>query len=200
MFTATPERITLKEKLRSCFIERETRPTYEELSDEFKVPLPTLKNWAAEEGWQRMRTANLEMMAERGDALGILVRASKIDKALVDATANNLLTAHEKINQCLADIDNSRAPSTRSQTINTLTFALLNLANTAKASGLVGMPKGLAGEGQEANGRWDPKLLTQINVTVQNLQDKKAEHVTNDLQNGASSDANGVKTETESKT
>ena len=174
MVAICPPARNTKEVVRRTFIEAEERPTYEKLADEFSVPLNTIKNWAAEEGWQRMRMANLEMLAEKGDALGVLVRAAKIDRSLVDAAANNLLLAHERITQCLSDIDCKRAVSSRSQTINTLTFALLNLANTAKAAGLVGMPKGLGDEGKSGNGQWNPQLLNQINVTVNTLKEKAA--------------------------
>jgi len=157
------------ETLRQSYIERETRPTYEELAEEFSIPLSTIKGYASSESWVAMRLAHQERLAEKSDALGIVLRATKIDQRVVEKFADAIISIIEKLTRTAQDIDDTRAPATRAQTINTLSFAVNNLANASKTLGIIGMPKELSGIGKEDNGRWNPQLLSQINVTVQNL-------------------------------
>ncbi len=170
-----PEASSDKSKLRLIFVERAERPTYDELAAEYGVPVNTIKNWAADEGWQRLRIANQEKLAEKSDALAILLRATSIDQRLVEGFSNDIFLAQEKIARCLDDIDDKKATSSRASTINTLTFALKNLAETARACGIVGVPKGLARDGKEDNGRFNPQTLIQINGVVESLKTKYAD-------------------------
>jgi len=61
------------------------------------------------------------------------------------------------------------ALSSRINLANTLTFALSNTAKAMKDLGIVGFAGKLKEEGTSGNNQWDPKLLAQVNVTIQNL-------------------------------
>lgn len=167
-----PAQTSLRETLRAAFIDRETRPTYEDMSKEFNVPLNTVKNWAASENWQKMRLSAQEKLAEKSDALAIMLRAVKIDQRVVEAFANVVLLGFEQMSRVLLDIKPENAASSRAQTINTVMFAAKNAADGCKTMGLVGLPKELAGAGKEDNGRWNPGLLSQINLTINGMAAK----------------------------
>lgn len=183
-----PAEPSRKEILRQTFIERANRPTYDELAAEFKCPVGTIKNYAADESWVALRLAHQEALAQKSDAFAIILRATQIDKRVVESFADVVVSTLHKLSTVVADVDGSKAASTRAQILNTCSFAAKNLGDLCKAIGLVGMPKGMADEGKEANGRWNPQMLSQLNVTVQNIVGKAqaVETPINDLQNGAS--------------
>lgn len=160
--------------LRETFITRANRPTYDELAEEFGVNPSTCKNWAADESWVTLRVAHQEKLAEKSDALGIVLKATQIDRRLVESCSDAVLRGFQSVSRIYDQLDMDRAPSTNAQTVNTLSFATKNLAESCKLIGIVGLPKGLADDGKEANGRWNPQMLHQLNVTVQNIT-KEAE-------------------------
>lgn len=121
-----------------------------------------------------MRIARQEQLADKSDALGVVLRAVKTDAKMLESFSDFALAAFSKLTRLLMDIDDKRAVSSRATVINTLTFAALNLCNSAKALGIVGVPKGLADAGKEDNGKWNPQFLVQINNTMQELQARKS--------------------------
>jgi len=197
--SALPARIREWQPVRDAFIKRSPRPTYAELSSEFSIPVGTIGVCASEEAWTALRSAYLDRQLEEADAKSALLAAVAGDRTVSRKFLNLAIVALDKLTQTVERLEDGKSASTNAQTVNTCMFAAANLAKALHEVGIVGISKTLNQVGKEDNGRWDPKLLTQINVTVQNLQDKKAETPINDLQNGESSVASGVKTETETK-
>jgi len=160
---------------REAFINREVRPTYDEISTEFLIPISTVRLAAADEGWPLLRSKRLTAALESVNAGEQILTALKSSRAIVSAGENVGIIALQKITQLLEDVVNAKdqAISTRANNLNTISFAISNVAKAMKDLGIVGFAKGLADEGAP-NGKWKPELLQQINVTVQNLT-KQAE-------------------------
>ena len=61
--------------------------------------------------------------------------------------------------------------NTRANTLNTVSFAMGNVARALKEVGVVGIPKALKESAgvDSGNGRWNPQMLQALNVTVQNI-------------------------------
>lgn len=156
------------QRLRDAFVQRPARPTYTELSAEFSVPLPTISVCASEEGWTSLRAQYLESRLKEADAASILLEAIKIDRSLIRSVSDLALVALSAIKRTVERLDETRAPSTNLEALNTAGFATANFTRALKDCGVVGLPKGMA-DGKEENGRWNPQMLSQINVTVQNL-------------------------------
>ncbi len=73
----------------------------------------------------------------------------------------------------LSDADKApKSLGSRADILNTVTFALANLAKFMESVGLVGMHKELRKLKHEGSvdGSWQSGVMQQINVTVQNLQ------------------------------
>ena len=157
-------------KIRDAFINRPTRLTYEELSDEFNVPIATVRRASADEGWPILRANKTSAALEAINAGEQILTALKSSRAIVSAGENVGIIALQKITQLLEDVinDKDKAVSTRANNLNTISFAISNVAKAMKDLGIVGFAKGLQDEGAP-NGKWRPELLQQINVTVQNL-------------------------------
>ncbi len=149
---------------------RHPKPTYEELSAEFEIPLSTIGRLSVEEGWVSLRAATLERKAKESDALSIVLEAVKIDRTIIATLSDVLLIGLRKIGDALNGIPDTHAASTKAEIVNTCSFALKNFADAAKSAGIMGVSKTLNQLGDAGNGRWNPEMLQQINVTVQNLQ------------------------------
>ncbi len=155
--------------LRDAFVTRSPRPSYAELSAEFSVPAPTISICASEEAWTSLRAEYLEKRLREADAAGVLLEAIKIDRTLIRAVSDLALVAFMEIKREVERLTEAvRAPATNLEALNTAGFACANFTRALKDCGVIGLPKGM-GEGKEANGRWNPEMLQQINVTVQNL-------------------------------
>lgn len=166
--------------LRASFIERPVRPTYEELGAEFGVKTSTVARCASDEGWVSLRAAKLEQKAKECDALAVMIEAAKVDRTILREVADYALVSIRAIKAAVEDVESPRAeggmraPNTRLEAHNTANFALHNLAKALHELGVVGVGKTLPAAGKEDNGRWNPEMLQQINVTVQNLQGQAA--------------------------
>ncbi len=162
------------ETLRENFVTRAEKPTYAELAEEFNAPVGSVCRLASEEGWVSLRAAHLEAKAKECDAMSIVLQAVKIDKTIIASFGDTILTAIRRVNMAIDSIPEDRAASTQLECLNTASFALKNLSETAKNVGIVGVSRLFGENGKEANGRWNPEMLQQINVTVQNLQAQAA--------------------------
>jgi hypothetical protein len=158
------------EKLREAFITRAARPTYEELAEEFSIPRSTIGERAANEQWIAMRSSHFEREAKQTDTLAVLVEAAKYDRRVINGVADVSIALLAQLALTLNTIPSDRAASTRGEICQTVSFALKNLTASVREVGIVGVSKTLPGLGKEENGRWNPEMLQQINVTVQNLQ------------------------------
>ncbi len=164
------------EKMRLAFIERSLLPSYAELAVEFTCPEPTVRKYAAQEGWPGMRSNYLDKQLESANAKSTLLAAVKNDTIVNRKYLNLAIVALDKLTLTLERVSDDKSPSTNAQTVNTCMFAAQNLARALHEVGIVGISKTLDSAGKEANGRWNPEMLQQINVTVQNMTDKsKAE-------------------------
>lgn len=165
------------EKVRRAFIDRPHRPTYEELAGEFGVPKPTIGKYAAQESWIALRAERLENKVVASDALATIDEAIRVDKTLTRSFSDGVILVLERVKEAVNSVDDERAPQTKLQAYNTASFTLQNLANTCKAMGLVGFGKKLDEAGKEDNGRWNPQLLNNINLTINGLREKAAKEV-----------------------
>jgi hypothetical protein len=163
--------------VRRAFIERRERMTYKELSEEFKVPLGTICNAAADQSWPAMRSDYLAAKLVECDAQSALLAAVQTDKSLLRKFTSVALSALDKLALTIDSINVDRAANTNASALNTCSFAYLNFARGLSDAGILGISKTLNASGKEDNGRWNPQMLSQINVTVQNLaaQAEKAE-------------------------
>lgn len=171
---ASPSRQVDWQPLRDAFTKRSPRPTYQELSDEFTVPLSTIAVCAGEEAWTSLRAQYLEARLKEADAAGVLLEAIKIDRSLIRAVSDLALVALTRVKHEIERICDEKAVSTNMEALNTAGFAAANFTRALKDCGVIGLPKGMA-EGKEANGKWNPEMLQQINVTVQNLTAQAAQ-------------------------
>jgi hypothetical protein len=84
---------TRMEEVRRAFIEREHRPTYEELSVEFQVPKGSIGNAASDQSWPAMRAEYLESKLRQADAAEIMLEAVKVDRTLLRKAVSVALSA-----------------------------------------------------------------------------------------------------------
>lgn len=166
------ERSAKLKQLREAFVQREQKPTQAELAEEFAIPMGTIARIAADESWTSMRAAYLEHKSQEADAAGILIQAVKIDRRVITLFSDTAIVMLTQLTMAVQSIPEDRAISTKVEIINTASFALKNLADACKTVGILGLAKTLDAAGKEDNGRWNPQMLSQINLTVQNLVGK----------------------------
>ncbi len=156
--------------MREAFVERPQQPEFEEISAEFKVNESTVRKYATQEGWAALRCANLDRKLAESDAKTTILAVVRGDHVVSKKYLNLAIVTLDKLTLTVERLSDEKSPSTNAQTMNTCMFAAANLAKALHEVGVVGISKTLNDEGKEANGRWDPKFLNQINVTVQNLK------------------------------
>ncbi len=159
----------LVEKMRLAFIERPQQPAYNEISAEFKVPESTVRKYAVQEGWPALRSSWLDRQLMEADAKTTLLAVVRGDHVVSRKYLNLAIVTLDKLTLTVERLEDGKAASTNAQTINTCMFAAQNLAKALHEVGIVGISKTLNDAGKEDNGRWDPKMLSQLNVTVQNI-------------------------------
>lgn len=162
------------EKARALFVESGSRLTYKEVGERYSVPLGTICNAAADESWPAMRSAHLEAKLRECDAKSAILTAVQSDRALMTKFTSVALAGLDKIATAIESVQEDRAAQTQAQALNTLSFAYVNFARGLHEVGILGISKTLNADGKEANGRWNPEMLQQINVTVQNLTAQQA--------------------------
>ena len=166
-FVAKPSRIV---EARAAYVERLERPTYAELSTEFTIPMGTLSVTSANEGWPVMRASFMEAQLAKADASGIILRAIKADRTILERASSVALLALEKLAVCIESVSPENAAGTQASALNTASFAFKNVLDGLKSAGLIGISKTLNDSGKDGNNQWNPATLNQINVTVQGLQ------------------------------
>lgn len=159
------------EKGKKLFVESPQRPTYDELAVEIGCAPSSVARLSADQGWAAIRAQHWEQKLVECDAGAKLAEALTHDRTITHGIASFAITTIAALSRCVESIPEEQAASTRSQTITNCTFALKNLSESVKNVGLVGLAKTLP----DAKGKdgWDPRLLQQINVTVQNLTAKE---------------------------
>lgn len=156
--------------IRRAYIESTERPTHQELATQFSCPENRIARVASEEGWAMLRAQRLEAALKEGNASEIILKAAKVDQTHVRNLSGVAIAALAELARILTDLSkDERAPSTRAQVVQSVSFSMLNVANALKTAGCVGIPKALADGARNGNGAWDAGMLQQINVTVQNL-------------------------------
>lgn len=174
--TVIPSRAFDWVTLRQAFITRPERATYAELSGEFGVPEERIKRAASDEGWAALRAAHLEDQLKQGDAAVAILRAAKMDSAVMGSFTNLALETVRKLQEIVDQIESKKSVNTRANTLNTVSFAMGNVARALKEVGVVGIPKALKESAgvDNGNGRWNPAMLQALNVTVQNIVSQEA--------------------------
>ncbi|MEY4689150.1 MAG: hypothetical protein RIR76_3173 [Verrucomicrobiota bacterium] len=162
--------------LRTAFITRPERATYAELAAEFRVPEDRIKRASSDEGWAALRAAHLEEQLKQGDAAVAILRAAKMDSAVMGSFTNLALETVRKLQEIVDQVESKKSVNTRANTLNTVSFAMGNVARALKEVGVVGIPKALKESAgvDNGNGRWNPAMLQALNVTVQNIVSQEA--------------------------
>lgn len=158
--------------LREAFITRHERPTLDDLSVEFGVSVGRLNRAMQDEGWSALRAARLDEALRSSDAVKALLDAARTEGTVQRAMSNLAMEVIGQLHEVsTAAKATGKAENTRANTLNTVTFAMRNLAGAMKDLGLVGLPRALKGQTGMADeqGRWNPAMLQSLNVTVQNL-------------------------------
>lgn len=169
-----PKRQIDWQSIREAYVKRPTRPTFDEMAEEFAIARSTISSASSDEGWPLLRAQYLDAQLQASGAKEIILNALSCAKAIVDAASTFGLVMFQNLSEVVNDQKLAGlAASTRAETLNTCSFAAANTARAMRELGVVGFAKGLAMEGKEANGRWNPEMLQQINVTVQNLTGHK---------------------------
>ena len=166
---AYPVRIVDWPAVRRAFIESPERQTYGDLGAQFNVSEDRIKRAAAEEGWASLRAAYLESQLRHGDAALALLKAAKMDSTVMSTFTDVTLETLRKLQSVVDQVDSKKSVNTRANTLNTVSFAMNNLANALHRVGVVGIPKAIKDAAGEANGRWNPQMLAALNVTVSNI-------------------------------
>ena len=162
--------------VRRDFIEADERPTWAELAAKYKCAEDRLRRASQDEGWATLRVAHLEAQLKNGDAAVALLRAAKMDTAVVSAVTNVSLNVIQKLEEIIGQLETKKSVNTRANTLNTVTFALGNITRALKEVGVVGIPKALKQAGMEgSNGQWSPAMVSALNVTVQNIVGQQAQ-------------------------
>jgi len=189
-------------EMRKAYVEREIKPTLEELTQEFGSSIQRISVVAIDEAWGVARAERIEKRLRDAEAGELIVARISGERTLVDAGKNACLSVLRQLGQLAENLDQKKGDSTRANTLNNISFAISNTCNALKTIGVLGTTKGLPKDG---DGKIDFGFLQQINVNVQQIKDQAGIKVPdipttaiNDLHNGVSSDANGVKAEHES--
>lgn len=159
------------DEIRKAYCEAPVRPTFRELSDRFNTPERTIATAAFDQGWPILRANAMETKLEQAGARETIAQALQASKAIVSTGENVGMTLLQKIAALSQDLEDG-AISSRVNLVNTLSFALANTTRAMKDLGIVGFAGKLKGEGDQGNGRFDPKQLVQVNLAIQNLVSK----------------------------
>lgn len=150
--------------------------TFEEVAEEFACPENRVRRIASDEGWSALRAAHMETRLRESDATVALLKAVKMDTAIMHEMADVAVEVFSMIRGVLTDPKLAKkAASTRANVANTLSFALSNLSNACARVGIVGLPKSLKEAAEGSNGRWNAGMLASLNVTVQNIMGPPAQ-------------------------
>lgn len=165
-----PRRVIDWQSIRDFYIKTPQRPTFDEMADKFAVARSSISNASSDEGWPIIRANYLDAQIQASGAREIILSALSCAKAIVDAGTNFGLVMLQELTAVVQDgALATRAASTRADVLNTCSFAAANTARAMKDLGVVGFAKALSDEGKGGNGQWNPQMLQQINLTVQNL-------------------------------
>lgn len=172
--------------VREHFLTAPERPTWSELETQFGIPAGRLQQTASDEGWVILRAKKTAALLERSGAHELLLAAAMQQQIITDKFCGVALSTVEGLEKVLAEIDTEKedgktlAASTRSGILNTVSFALTNLARALKESGVVGLPRALMNEleakmpkGEEGKD-FLRTALQQINLTVNLAREGRA--------------------------
>ena len=106
----------------------------------------------------------------------MLLRAAKMDSAIMASFTNLALETVRKLQEIVDQVESKKSVNTRANTLNTVSFAMGNIARALKEVGVVGIPKALKESAgvDSGNGRWNPAMLQSLNITVANLMQPSA--------------------------
>lgn len=156
-------------EMRKAFVERKDRPTYEDLAKEFNVPFGTVAYHGAGECWPVLRNEYYDTQLRQADAKAIVLEVVRGDHVITKRYLSLAIASLEKMETTVARLAEEKSASTNAQTLNTVMFAAKNLSDALHNVGVIGAGKILKQAGKEDNGRWNPEMLHQLNVTVQNV-------------------------------
>ena len=170
------------EPVRQAYLQRIPAPSYRDLANEFGIPQSTVAKMGLEERWPQLRLDQQNAAMQLVGASDVIVQALTAERQAIDQAkqvAMGILCAINNVLESIVDesSDPKRARKT-SDFLQTCSFTYANVTKGLKDIGVVGFPKELADAGKGANGKWDSKLLNQINVTIQGLtSDAKVKQV-----------------------
>ena len=101
--------------LRTAFITRPERATYAELAAEFRVPEDRIKRASSDEGWAALRAAHLEEQLKQGDAAVAILRAAKMDSAVMGSFTNLALETVRKLQEIVDQVESKKSVTCQSE-------------------------------------------------------------------------------------
>jgi hypothetical protein len=155
--------------VRKTFVESEQRPSYAELSERFSIPISTIGNVAADQGWVVMRAKYLESVQLTSDAAQLITAAAKEDGGISNRFRGVVLTILQLLEEELAGFREIKSQATRFHRLQDASFISQNCGNALKAVGLGSLPKGLTDRMAEREGSNPAGWKQGIMVTVNNL-------------------------------
>ena len=174
-------------EIRNAYVNREIQPSLDELADEFGSTPQRISRMSVAESWPLARAERLEKAvntAETTLALAHAIRGDQTIQAAAKTAALGILRELGALGEELAEERSKEADPkakkkgdrARAGTLNDMSFALANVSKTMRDLGITGVAKhleGIAGAntrgGNGAGAAWSPSMLSQINVTLQNM-------------------------------
>lgn len=158
--------------IRCAYIERQDKPTYQELSEEFHVALSSVCNTAADEGWVLQRTKFFQSVAVQGDVTQGLIELARERSETGSTLTNLMLVSLKEMTAVVSSFPPDMKPRARADIITSGSFAAMNFARALKDAGLASVPKELTdeltkGEHSSEAKNFLKQALQQINVSVQ---------------------------------
>lgn len=153
-----------------AFVERAQKPSYDELGTEFGCAGGSLARLSSENGWPALRARYHESQLTAADNATALLAVVRGDRTLVTGYLSLAVVTLATLQSIVETVQRTegKAPATMADAVNTCMFAAKNLADALKSAGILAAAKLV--ERGVTEGRWNPEMLQQINVTVQNLQ------------------------------
>lgn len=155
-------------EIRKAYIDEPERPSFEELSDRFQLPVERIRRASSDEGWPLLRARRLESAIAQADTARALLALTEGDRTLRDTVRSTAITAVQLVQESLDELRGQKS-STKLRGLSTASFALTNVCNALKAVGIAVAVRGGKGSGEdgEAPGEaWVRGLAQQINLAV----------------------------------
>lgn len=165
--------------IRLAYISDVPRPTFSALGERFGTSHVAVLRVASEENWAQLREEKQTESLKAADVANILGKSLKEVHAAPGMLGEVAIALFSELIQALKEVPKS-IPNLRARidALNTCSFALKNSADALEKAGVFGLAEIMKKNAEEiggvnGHGKWDKSLLSQINITVQNMTAEK---------------------------